>query len=165
MRVLGATRTRTAVVLSDVTPTIGLRAHESRHPVPTRATCLTRARPQPCAAASSWPPWPRTRKSPAPEAGGSAKFPQWPSSTGGGSRTRMGLTARHFLRVLCIPFHHARLRAPPEARTPFPGLRVQCITSHACGALERLPGNAPGPSLWKSDVHLSTPQSHGGPRR
>jgi hypothetical protein len=24
--------------------------------------------------------------------------------------------------------------APPEARTPFPGVRAQCITRHACGA-------------------------------
>lgn len=26
------------------------------------------------------------------------------------------------------------VRAPPGTRTPFPGLRVQCITRHACGA-------------------------------
>jgi hypothetical protein len=34
-------------------------------------------------------------------------------------------------------------RAPPEARTPFPGLRVRCITRHACGAQEPYRGVEP----------------------
>jgi hypothetical protein len=49
--------------------------------------------------------------------------------TGGASRTRIprGLSSRG-LPVASLP------RAPPEARTPFPGVRAQCITRHACGA-------------------------------
>jgi hypothetical protein len=50
--------------------------------------------------------------------------------TGDASRTRMprGLGSRG-LPVASLP--HG---APPEARTPFPGVRAQCITRHACGA-------------------------------
>ena len=33
-------------------------------------------------------------------------------------------------------------RAPPEARTPFPGLRVRCITRHACGAQKSRTGES-----------------------
>jgi hypothetical protein len=50
--------------------------------------------------------------------------------TGDASRTRMprGLGSRG-LPVASLP-----RGAPPEARTPFPGVRAQCITRHACGA-------------------------------
>jgi hypothetical protein len=49
--VLGAIRTHTAVVLSDVPPAVGLRGHESRHPVPPRITRLTGTRSQLCVTA------------------------------------------------------------------------------------------------------------------
>jgi hypothetical protein len=78
----------------------------SRHPVPTRAACCTRAGPQPCAAAllailAS------NQETPASEAGGSASSPNG-HQYGRRDPNRMGLTARQLLRLLCIPFHHAR---------------------------------------------------------
>jgi hypothetical protein len=49
--------------------------------------------------------------------------------TGGAIRTRTAQDLSLLSAAIGL-----RPRAPPEARTPFPGLRVQCITCHACGA-------------------------------
>jgi hypothetical protein len=67
----------------------------SRHPVPTRVTRLTRARPQPCAAAKL-AILASNQETPGPGPGGSAIFPQWPSGAEGASRTRKprGLSSR-----------------------------------------------------------------------
>jgi hypothetical protein len=95
--------------------------------VPIRTARLTGAGSQPCAAASL-PAVDSNHDHPRPEHG---VLPVGPAgiSTGGASRTRIprGLSSRG-LPVASLP------RAPPEARTPFPGVRAQCITRHACGA-------------------------------
>lgn len=67
----------------------------SRHPVPTRVTRLTRAGPQPCAAAKM-AILASNQETPGSEPGGSAIFPQWPSGAEGAIRTRRprGLSSR-----------------------------------------------------------------------
>lgn len=40
--------------------------------------------------------------------------------------------------------------APPRPRTLFPGVRVRCITSHACGAYEPHRGIEPRSPAWKA---------------
>lgn len=52
-RVLGAIRTHTASTSGSCLLPIGLRGHRSRRPVPIRTARLTRAGPQPCAAANA----------------------------------------------------------------------------------------------------------------
>jgi hypothetical protein len=51
LSVLGAIRTHTAQRLMLEAPAVGATRTRSRHPVPTRAICRTKAGPQPCAAA------------------------------------------------------------------------------------------------------------------
>jgi hypothetical protein len=77
----------------------------SRHPVPTRVTRLTRAGPQPCAAAKL-AILASNQETPGPGPGGSAVFPQWPSCAEGASRTRKprGLSSRG----IPVPFTPAR---------------------------------------------------------
>ena len=67
----------------------------SRHPVPIRATRLTKAGPQPCAAAKL-AILASNQETPGPGPGGFAVFPQWPSGAEGASRTRKprGLSSR-----------------------------------------------------------------------
>jgi hypothetical protein len=95
--------------------------------VPIRTARLTKAGPQPCAAASL-PAVDSNHDPPRPERG---VLPVGPAGigTGGASRTRIprGLSSRG-LPVASLP------RAPPGARTPFSGLRVQCFTRIARGA-------------------------------
>jgi hypothetical protein len=50
-------------------------------------------------------------------------------STGGGSRTRMGLPARQLLRLLCIPFHHARVVRRPRIELGTFRVRACCSAS------------------------------------
>lgn len=103
---------------------------------------ITKAGPQPCAAASL-PAVDSNHDHPRPERG---VLPVGPAGigTGGASRTRIprGLSSRG-LPVASLP------RAPPGARTPFPGLRVQCFTRIARGA-ERHAGVEPAFSAWKA---------------
>jgi hypothetical protein len=63
--------------------------------VPTRVTRLTRAGPQPCAAAKL-AILASNQETPGSGPGGSARFPQWPSGAEGASRTRKprGLSSR-----------------------------------------------------------------------
>ena len=48
--------------------------------------------------------------------------------------------SRFLLRKPRLPDSPSLRCAPPETRTPFPRLRVGCITCHACGALRAVPG-------------------------
>lgn len=52
--------------------------------------------------------------------------------TGGAIRTGTGQDLSLLSAAIGL-----RPRAPPGSRSPFSGLRVQCITSHACGAWSR----------------------------
>jgi hypothetical protein len=100
---------------------------QSRHPVPTRVTRCTRAGPQPCAAAKL-PAVDSNHDHPRPERG---VLPVRPTGigTGGAIRTRTAQDLSLLSAAIGL-----RPRAPPEARTPFPAVRAQCITRHACGA-------------------------------
>jgi hypothetical protein len=51
-----------------------------------------------------------------------------------GELQRRGCRARTRTSIDCLPVASLPRGAPPEARTPFPGVRAQCITRHACGA-------------------------------
>jgi hypothetical protein len=114
--------------------------------VPIRTARLTGAGSQPCAAAL--PAEDSNHDHPRPERG---VLPVGPAgiSTGGASRTRMprGLGSRG-LPVASLP------RAPPEARTPFPGVRAQCITRHACGAPSGPPRTRTGNLLLAGELLL-----------
>jgi hypothetical protein len=65
---------------------------------------------------------------------------------GDASRTRMprGLGSRG-LPVASLP-----RGAPPEARTPFPGVRAQCITRHACGARSGIQESNLHSPVWRT---------------
>ena len=112
--------------------------------MPIRTARLTRAGPQPCAAAEL-PAVDSNHDHPRPERG---VLPVGPAGTGtgGASRTRIprGLSSRG-LPVASLP------RAPPEARTPFPGVRAQCITRHACGAALPVGASSPRGCLLSGD--------------
>ncbi len=79
----------------------------------------------------SWPPWSRTRKF---RGQGPAGLPI-PSVAIEYERRDSNRHCADFGAYLCQL--ELRPRAPPGSRTPFPGLRVRCITSHACGAQRR----------------------------
>lgn len=143
--VLGATRTRTAGHLKAVPPAVGLRGHESRRPVPTRASRLTRAGPQPCATAGT----PFAGELPLVDSNHDRRF-QGPLSCQLDERASRttgfepgGFTGLALPRLPCAaggsnsvprfkrPVHHPsclqRLyrrekRAVPGSRTPMPGL-------------------------------------------
>ena len=94
---------------------------QSRHPVPTRITRCTRARPQPCAAAKL-AILASNQETPGPEPGGSANSPNGHQGAEGAIRTHMprGLSSRG----MPVPFTPARVRRQGlEPRTN--GLRVR----------------------------------------
>lgn len=121
------TPTHTARLLMPVPPGIWATRAQSRHPVPTRVTRCTRAGPQPCAAAKL-PAVDSNHDHPRPERG-VLPVRRTGIGTGGATRTRTGQDLSLLSTAIGL-----RPRAPPGSRSPFSGLRVQCITSHACGA-------------------------------
>jgi hypothetical protein len=52
-----------------------------------------------------------------------------------------------------------RPRAPPEARTLFPGVRARCITRHACGASSEWPGSNGRPRAPEARALPAAPHS------
>lgn len=123
---------------------IGLRGHWSRRPVPIRIVRLTRAGPQPCAAASL-PAVDSNHDHPRPERG---VLPVGPAGigTGGASRTRMprGLGPRG-LPVASLP-----PGAPPGARTPSPWIKSPVLHPYSSRRAERHAGVEPAFSAWKA---------------
>jgi hypothetical protein len=129
--------------------------------VPIRTARLTRAGPQPCAAASLPGLGSNQRRQGSEPCWGHRR----PTRNQYGRRDSNSQTAG--FEPARYPRFPSRPRAPPEARTPFSGLRVRCITRHACGAERTMVGKqgleprplGPGPSAL-----ILTPHPGGPPR-
>lgn len=126
-RTLGETRTHTARPLMPVPPAIWATRAQSRHPVPTRGHPLYESG----AAAVRGGKAARRGLEPRPPRPERGVLPVRRTGIGTGDaiRTRAGQDLSLLSAAIGL-----RPRAPPGSRSPFSGLRVQCITSHACGA-------------------------------
>lgn len=98
----------------------------SRHPVPTRAARLTRAGPQPCAAAELTG-LESNQRAPDPESGRDASNP--PAIEYGRGESNSQTT--RFERARYASSRHARLVRREGHDPSQPGLRVRC-TAHLC---------------------------------
>jgi hypothetical protein len=113
--------------------------------VPIRIARITKAGPQPCAAASL-PAVDSNHDYPRSERG---VLPVRPAGigTGGASRTRIprGLSSRG-LPVASLP------RAPPGTRTPFPWIKSPVLHPYSSRRAERHAGVEPAFSAWQADT-------------
>lgn len=128
-RALGGGRTRNIWALDPASLPVGVRAPKAAtrcRPGPPAVRERGRSRARRQAARRGFEPRP-----PRPERG---VLPVRRTGIGTGGAIRTGTGQDLSLLSAAIGL---RPRAPPGSRSPFSGLRVQCITSHACGAWSR----------------------------